>query len=700
MKKLFSIVLIAVLSLGFAKAQTVLFTEDFHAGINPAWGNSGTALGNPNPYVRWKYTHLGSQGAYDQYPAQDTIISPTSYNGWIIFDSDSLDNGGHTLSNGQPNTAGGPANAPQYVALTTTAIDVTGNPYCVLNFHQYYRNFQSTTVVGISIDSVNWTLDTVNASVAVNAATAQNSQITVDLSPVINSVSPASNKVYVSFIMDANYYFWQIDDINVTTLPNNELSVVSSGGESGSSGLNLFYSQIPASEADSFFAVTTYGNIGRDPQPNTIVDFQFFKNGSLLANDTSAPPVGILNYGVDTFGYAELYTQGIGQYIVASTVTSDSVNFGGLNVDTFGFAVTDTVFSINTTTFQNASSYFLLRNDYGYSFRLGTLYELDNADTVTSVTTAVAGGTEGTHAGAVLQASIYAVTFTGSALQYNSTSPIITTYPKTLAAGDITDPTSAQVTPVTMTFNNASGNAVLPAGLYWVAIGALSTPDSNVLLCSTNYQTNGFPVVEQNSTLYYLSSTDAAYCGLNFGHDASLLYANWTRNPSTNPVRVNNNITFTGLTNGDAQSTYSWVMTGKNTGTVYNATGKVIHQVFGIADTFSVCLTVTDGGSSAEYCNNVNVANPVGISEITALDNVSMVPNPSTGMVTLSASDINGSVSISIVNLLGETVENFNGTSNGAFTKTFNLSELTNGIYLVKISNDGNSVTKKLSISK
>ena len=704
MKKLFSIILITVLSLGLANAQTVLFTEDFGGGIPAGWSNSGTALGNPNPYVRWKYTHLGSQGAYDQSPAQDTIISPTAYNGWIIFDSDSLDNGGHTLSNGQPNTADGPANAPQYVALTTTKIDITGNPYCVLNFNQYYRNFQSTTVVGISIDNVHWTLDTINASIAVNANTPQNSHVTVDLSPVINSVSPPSDSVFVSFIMDANYYFWMIDDINVTTLPNNELSVVSGGGESGSSGLNLFYSQIPVSEADSFYAVTTYGNIGKDAQPNTAVDFQFFKNGSLIANDTSAPPVALLNYGQDTFGYADLHTQGIGQYMVAATVFSDSVNFGGLNVDTFTFAVTDTVFSINTSTAQNSSAYFLLRNDYGYSFRLGSLFELDQPDTVTSVTTAVAGGAEGTHAGAVLQASIYPITVNLSSstpLQYNSTSPIITTYPKTLAAGDIssTNP-GAPITPVTMQFNNASGNAVLPAGLYWVAIGALSTPDSNVLLCSTNYQFNGFPAVEQNSQLYYLSSTDAAYCNLNFGHAASLLYANWTRNPSTNPARTGVSITFTGLTNGDANSVYTWVMTGKNTGTVYNDTGKVVHQIFGVMDTFVVCLTVTDGSSSAEYCNNVVVKYPVGINEVTELNNVSMVPNPTTGMVTISSADMNGPVAISIVSLLGETVQSFNGTSNGTFNQAFDLSNLSNGIYLVRISNGGSSITKKLSVSK
>jgi hypothetical protein len=44
MKKLFSIVLIAVLSLGVSRAQTVLFSEDFGSGIPAAWSNGGILI--------------------------------------------------------------------------------------------------------------------------------------------------------------------------------------------------------------------------------------------------------------------------------------------------------------------------------------------------------------------------------------------------------------------------------------------------------------------------------------------------------------------------------------------------------------------------------------------------------------------------------------------------------------------------------
>ena len=203
MKKLFSIVVIAILSLGIAKAQTVLFSEDFNSGINPAWTNGGTAANGANPWVKWRYTHSGSHGAYGT--ATDFINSPTKANGFIIFDSDSLDNGGHTLPSGQPDITGGPANAPQHVELTSNAIPLAGNTYCKLSFYQYCRVFQNTvTIVGISTDGINFINDTINTNLAVNAATPSNSKISIDMSPILNTGGAHPN-VYIRITMDATY---------------------------------------------------------------------------------------------------------------------------------------------------------------------------------------------------------------------------------------------------------------------------------------------------------------------------------------------------------------------------------------------------------------------------------------------------------------------------------------------------------------
>ena len=126
----------------------------------------------------------------------------------------------------------------------------------------------------------------------------------------------------------------------------------------------------------------------------------------------------------------------------------------------------------------------------------------------------------------------------------------------------------------------------------------------------------------------------------------------------------------------------------------------MIRDTFTVADSFYVCLTVTDGGSTAQYCNWVNVVLNTGVNDISTFNKVALVPNPTTGNVTISADDVNGAVSIQVVNLLGEVVRTFNEDSNGTFSKSYNLSDLSNGIYIVKIENAGNMVTKRLSISK
>jgi hypothetical protein len=45
-------------------------------------------------------------------------------------------------------------------------------------------------------------------------------------------------------------------------------------------------------------------------------------------------------------------------------------------------------------------------------------------------------------------------------------------------------------------------------------------------------------------------------------------------------------------------------------------------------------------------------------------------------------------------------VKNYTDESNGSFSKKYDLSSLTSGMYIVKIENAGTIVTKKLSISK
>ena len=709
MKKLFSLVLITLVALGYTKAQVdTVYKQNFSGGIPAGWANFGTSNGSPNTWVKWRFTTAGCHDAYDNGAK---ITSPTAANGFLLFDSDSLDNGAQA-----GNFGNGPAPAPQVVTLTTTAINIASTPYVRLQFYQYFRNLQSNTVLGISTDSSNWFFDTLNTSITVNVNTPSNDKQIIDLSPYI-AQGANTGKLYLSWIMDpAYYYFWQIDDILITSLPDYDLTAKQAFGSKGTTG--LFYGSIPVSQftsTDSFQAFATYGNTGSVTQSNINTNFNLLKGTALVDSALADPVVASLPYGVDTTvtPARQFGTNGIAKYTVAVDVrSSDSANFdAGTNRDSLYFSVTDSVFSNSTSLAVGSSAYYLLEQNQGVSFTLGNLYEVTQTDTVTSVTTALLGGTGNTSPGSIVQASIYAVT-AGNTLSYSSNQPVVSTYNKTLTSGNITAINAANVVPVTLPINFQTGNAVLAPGLYWVGVSASYTPDSNVILATTlKTQTGclaGAPDPSVQNTLQAFN-VGVPYVNMNFGHASSLLWANWSRNPSTSPVKAGQNVTFTGSSNASVNATYTWTFYS-DSDAYYESydTGKVVTTSFPQSstsftgkDVINACVTVHDGGNSVTYCNTVNVRPlGVGINETTLLNDVSLAPNPTNGKVNVTVDGISGPVSIIVENLLGEVVKTFEGEANGSFNKTYDLSALSNGIYLVKVTNGGAAATKKLSISK
>jgi hypothetical protein len=552
---------------------------------------------------------------------------------------------------------------------------------------------------------VNWSLDTINTGVGVNVATASNSLVSVDISPYILAGTQTGN-VYISFIMDADYYFWMIDDISLTTLPDNDMGVVSSQGFSGSIG--LFYTSIPASQADSFLAQSVYDNAGQLPQPNAEVTFNYSKNGSLISSQTSTP-LPLLDYGVDTPAVSsELYTQGVGKYTVAISASSDSTDQNLLNNnDTLTFAVSDSVYSINIGNVVT-TGYYIFRNSANLNSPIGNLFEVDQADTLTSITTAMVGGGAGnTVAGSIIQGFIYPVSYDNQTNVISYSPSILNTFSKTLATQDLSTTT---IKNITMMIDNSSGNAVLAPGLYWAAVGpSNANVDTVIVVAATSYQTNGFPAGEATTTgeLGYVSPTDAPYVNMNFGHPSSILVVDWTRSPNTTPIRPFQSVTFTPHTNGvGTGSTYRWDVTDQSGSYTSKITSGIFKDTFqdytgSGFDTFTVCVTLINGSDSASYCNIVPLkAFGTGIQNVSALSNVNMVPNPTSGLVKIYADDVEGQVVITVMDILGNVVNSFNDISNGTFNKSYDLSNLSNGIYIVRIENAGTIVSKKLSISK
>jgi hypothetical protein len=121
-------------------------------------------------------------------------------------------------------------------------------------------------------------------------------------------------------------------------------------------------------------------------------------------------------------------------------------------------------------------------------------------------------------------------------------------------------------------------------------------------------------------------------------------------------------------------------------------------SVVAVSPTVTTTYTVT--GINANGCSNIttvtqNVSTCAGLEMLTSTSsNMFIYPNPSNGSFTIElASDAN----VSISNALGQVVMS---TSMIAGTHTIVLSDVTDGIYFVKVITGNTQTIKRLVVSK
>jgi hypothetical protein len=80
-------------------------------------------------------------------------------------------------------------------------------------------------------------------------------------------------------------------------------------------------------------------------------------------------------------------------------------------------------------------------------------------------------------------------------------------------------------------------------------------------------------------------------------------------------------------------------------------------------------------------------------SSFSQIEGLKMYPNPTKNNLFIETT-LNSDINVSIVNMLGKEVVNTKVINN-----TVNVSNLTSGIYIVKITEEGKTSTKKLIIN-
>lgn len=120
----------------------------------------------------------------------------------------------------------------------------------------------------------------------------------------------------------------------------------------------------------------------------------------------------------------------------------------------------------------------------------------------------------------------------------------------------------------------------------------------------------------------------------------------------------------------------------------YDGMGEVMIAFEGIS-AYGNCL----------YVDDIQMLNGTALSVEESNVNVSLYPNPSNGLVSLNTGDLSGDITIRVINEFGQLVfENISTSASGV--QTLDLSELSNGLYLVNIVTEAGTQTERISIVK
>jgi hypothetical protein len=352
-------------------SETPIWSEDFASGIPSTWLNFGTANLVSDTDVVWEYrgtatnpsNTVGSRGAY--MSNQTPMSSATASNGFVIFDSDFLDNAGVA-----GNFGNGIAATPHLAELITDMIDLTQHSIVDLSFTQYYRRFAGpagsqavpATYVDFSVDggaTFPYSV-TLNSSIAVNSSTATNDVVNI----IAGSYIGGQDSVKIRFRFDGDYYFWCIDDIQIVGTPANRMSftewqgapaqdIIYGPSTSGSSRMG--HMTLKQARGISFDANAV--NSGTAAQSNVKLMVKVLDELGTVIQTVSSATKSVLNAG-DTATFNDLNTYALpfapianAEYQLIYNLLSDSVSIFS---DTTSLFVTDSTMSMDFGSWDNS----------------------------------------------------------------------------------------------------------------------------------------------------------------------------------------------------------------------------------------------------------------------------------------------------------------------------------------------------------
>ncbi|MEZ4844776.1 MAG: PKD domain-containing protein [Bacteroidia bacterium] len=114
---------------------------------------------------------------------------------------------------------------------------------------------------------------------------------------------------------------------------------------------------------------------------------------------------------------------------------------------------------------------------------------------------------------------------------------------------------------------------------------------------------------------------------------------------------------------------------------------------------YTVCLAIINpAGCISEHCEDVYQDPTTGINDVIANNLFSVYPNPNTGLFTVKVDEPKGMVNITIMDATGKTVCTIAGDASGEYS--IDLSEVAGGVYMVQVTNGGNTAMQRVTVAK
>ena len=445
----------------YYQGETVIWSEDFASGIPTTWMNYGTAVGVADLDAKWEYrgttttpsNAVGSRGAYagpagtGQLPIQST----TAANGFVVFDSDFLDNAGIA---GNFCGTGALACAPHVANLETGVINLLGHPTVDLLFTQYYRRFAGAggvqtvpaTYLDFSTDGgVTWSGNvTLNAGIAVNSATTRNSAIAVSIGQYVGNQA----NVKIRFRFDGDYYFWQMDDIKIISTPKNRMTFTA--GSDGSPAQDIVYGATQESARMGRMTLKQVRpiafdancfNSGQNAQTNVKLQMKIFNatTGAMVQTINSPIIASLASGDTATWNQLNTYTtswtpSAVGRYDFTYNLVSDSVSIAS---DTLGSViVSDSVMSLDYGNWNNSIGASTNTTQWGDGSQMTNMQELVNDEMLFGARVYLGSTSQ---AGAILELAVYDSSAFGGNTSGWDANKLVAYGQQVLTASDITN---------------------------------------------------------------------------------------------------------------------------------------------------------------------------------------------------------------------------------------------------------------------